>query len=314
VSGGSSRVSASASHDATLLPAARLAVRDRTVLGLVVAIPVALHVALVWLPALASVGLSFTDWNGIGGLAAIRFVGLDNYARLLDGYPAFWSAVVHNAIWLVVFVGIATPIGMALAVLIDREVRGVGFYQTAFYLPVVLSLALVGLIWELQYAPDRGVIDQLLGRTGADAIDWLGDRRLNLWAVLVAAGWRHAGYVMILYLAGLRTVDPALRDAAAVDGADARQTFFRVVFPVLAPINVIVVVVTVIESLRAFDIVYVINRGMNGLELLSVLVTNNIVGEASRLGFGSAIATILLLVSVGPIVVFLRRVSTRVGR
>jgi multiple sugar transport system permease protein len=119
------------------------------------------------------------------------------------------------------------------------------------------------------------------------------------------ASWRHVGYVMILYLAGLKSVDPTLREAAAIDGASESQTFFRVVFPVLKPINIVVLVITVIESLRAFDIVYVINKGTNGLELLSILITNNIIGEASRIGFGSALAVILLVVSLGAIVPYL---------
>jgi multiple sugar transport system permease protein len=119
------------------------------------------------------------------------------------------------------------------------------------------------------------------------------------------AGWRHVGYVMILYLAGLKGVDPTLKEAAAIDGASESQTFFRVVFPVLKPINIVVLVITVIESLRAFDIVYVINKGTNGLELLSILITNNIIGEASRIGFGSALAVILLVVSLGAIVPYL---------
>ena len=109
---------------------------------------------------------------------------------------------------------------------------------------------------------------------------------------------------MVLYLAGLKSVDPALREAAKVDGATERQTFIRVVFPVMAPINIVIVVVTVIEALRAFDIVYIVNRGRNGLELLSVLVTDNIIGEASRVGYGSAIAVVLIVISIVPIVVF----------
>jgi multiple sugar transport system permease protein/raffinose/stachyose/melibiose transport system permease protein len=113
---------------------------------------------------------------------------------------------------------------------------------------------------------------------------------------------------MVLYLAGLKSVDPTLREAAAIDGANQRQTFFRVVFPVMAPINVIIVVVTIIESLRAFDIAYIINRGKNGLELLSTLITNNSISEASLVGFGSAIAVVLLVISLVPIVLYLSRV------
>jgi len=99
-------------------------------------------------------------------------------------------------------------------------------------------------------------------------------------------------------------VDASLREAAAIDGASEVQTFFRVVFPVMRPINVIVLVVTVIESLRAFDLVWVINKGRNGLELIATLVTANVVGEASRIGFGSAMATIMLLISSVFVVVY----------
>ena len=95
---------------------------------------------------------------------------------------------------------------------------------------------------------------------------------------------------MIIYLAGLKAVDPSLREAAAIDGASEWHAFRTVVFPALKPINIVVAVITVIEALRAFDIVYIINNGRNGLELLSVLVTDNIIGEASRVGYGSAIA------------------------
>ena len=148
----------------------------------------------------------------------------------------------------------------------------------------------------------------VLGRTApGPPIDWLGDRDLNLWVALVASCWRHVGYVVVLYLAALRTVDPALREAAALDGASEAATFRWVVFPVLRPANVVIVVVTVIEALRAFDVAYVLNRGTNGLELLSILVTNAILGPASRIGFGSAIATVLLLVSIPPIALYLRR-------
>jgi len=112
--------------------------------------------------------------------------------------------------------------------------------------------------------------------------------------------------VMLLYLAGLKAVDPSLREAARMDGASDSQTFFKVVFPVMRPINIIIFVITFIESLRAFDIVWVVNKGRNGLELISTLVTTNIVGEASRIGFGSALATIMLAISSVFVVLYLR--------
>ncbi len=274
---------------------------DRNVMIAMAGVPILLHIGLVWLPALASVLLSFTKWDGIGGLSTIRANGVQNYHQIATIYPPFWPAVQHNLIWLGVFLFIATPMGLLLAVLLDKNIKGSRIYQSALYLPVVLSLALVGFIWQLIYSTDQGLINNLFGVN----VDWFGDDKINLWAVLVAAGWRHVGYIMILYLAGLKGVDGTLREAAKIDGATEVQTFRYVVFPALRPVNVVVLVVTVIESLRAFDLVYVINRGRNGLELLSVLVTNNIIGEASRIGFGSAIAVILLLISLAFITFYL---------
>lgn len=282
--------------------------RDRWMLVLLLGLPFAIHLFFVWVPAILSILLSFTRWDGIGGISSITWNGITNYEQAATIYPPFWPAVTHNLIWLGFFLLIATPFGMFLAVQLDKELKGSKFYQNALFVPVVLSLALVGFIWQLIYSPEQGLINNILGRTDPEnLIDWLGNPSLNLWMILIAASWRHVGYIMVLYLAGLKSVDPALKEAAAIDGANSRETFFYVVFPVLKPINIVILVITIIESLRAFDIVYVTNKGTNGLELLSVAVTNNIIGEASRIGFGSALAVILLLVSLGIIIPYLFR-------
>jgi multiple sugar transport system permease protein len=282
---------------------------DKILLGAMVGVPLALDLFLIWGPTLASTVLSFTNWNGIGAVTAENFVGLKNYQNLFTSYVFFKPALTHNLEWLAFFVFLSTPFGMFLAVLLDREMRTTRIYQSIFFLPVVLSLAVVGFIWELQYAPTEGLINNVFGLTkNHRAVDWLGDPRINLFAVMIAASWRHIGYIMVLYLAGLKSVDPTLREAAKVDGASERQTYFRVILPVMGPINVIIVVVTIIESLRAFDIAYIINHGKNGLELLSILITNNSISEASLVGFGSAIAVVLLVISLAPIVLYLSRV------
>ncbi len=267
-----------------------------------VAVPFVLVLWLVWLPALASVALSFGKWNGIGSISNIEWVGFQNYHDIATIYPPFWPAVRHNLIWLVFLFILPTMLGLLLAVVLDREMRGSRFYQTAFYLPVVLSLALIGFVWQLFYSRDQGLINNVFGTQ----VDWYGDPDVNLWAVLVATAWRHTGYVMLLYLAGLKSVDASLREAAAVDGANEWKTFFQVVFPVMRPINLIVLVIVVIESLRAFDIVWVINKGRNGLELIAALVSQNVIGEATRYGFGSALAVIMMVISSIFITIYLR--------
>jgi multiple sugar transport system permease protein/raffinose/stachyose/melibiose transport system permease protein len=177
----------------------------------------------------------------------------------------------------------------------------------------MLSLVLIGVIWQLVYERNNGLLNNLLRTANTPhAVDWFGDPNVNLWAALVAATWRHAGYIMVLYLAGLKGVDPSLKEAAAIDGASAPQTFFRVVFPAMRPINIVVVVITIIEALRAFDIVYIINRGTNGLELLSALIIQNLVGEGQVIGVGSALAVLLLIISLVPITWYLVRTFKKV--
>jgi len=280
---------------------------DRRLLIAMVGIPLLLDVVFIWWPTLTSIYYSFTNWDGIGDITAGNFVGLSNYRFLLSGgYFQFWGAFGHNFIWLAWLTFIATPIGIFFAVLLDRDIRGTRIYQSVFYLPVVLSLVVVGFIWELQFSPTEGFINNAFGLVkSGNIIDWLGNPHINLYAVLIAASWRHVGYMMVIYLAGLKSVDPTLREAAKVDGANEIRTFFRVVFPVMAPINTVIVVLTAIESLRAFDLAFIINQGKNGLELLSILITNNSISESTRVGFGSAIAVILLVISLGPIVAFL---------
>jgi multiple sugar transport system permease protein len=280
----------------------RLHGRDRAVVAAMILVPTAVVLFFVWLPALLSVVLSFANWGGIGGIDTIEWVGLENYNNIATNYPPFWPAIRHNVIWLVFLFLFPTTLGIFLAVLLDREMRGSRFYQTAFYMPVVLSLALVGFIWQLFYSRDQGLINNVFGTE----IDWYGDPDINLWAVLVATAWRHTGYIMLIYLAGLKGVDKSLREAAAIDGAGEVKTFFHVILPVMRPINLIVIVIVIIESLRAFDLVWIVNQGRNGLEIIAALVTANIVGEASRIGFGSALATIMMLVSSIFIALYLR--------
>ncbi len=262
-----------------------------------IGIPTAISVLFVWLPAFASVGLSFTRWDGIG-LDSISWVGLRNYREIFTIYPPFFPALWHNVIWLAFFLLIPTPIGLLLATLLDKELRFTRIYQSAIFLPVVLSLAIVGFIWQLMYSTDQGLINAVIAKFGVDPVDWLGNPQ-----------HQPVGGAGRAELAARRLRDGPLPGRAEGRRPDAARRPRRSTAPAagrrsgtscsrrLRPINIVVLVVTVIESLRAFDLVFVINGGRNGLELLSVLVTQNIIGEASRIGYGSAIATIMLLIS-----------------
>jgi len=276
---------------------------DRTTLAAFVGVPLFFHLLLVWVPAFLTIILSFTYWSGIS-VSRIKWAGLANYKNIFFDTPAFWEAVQNNVIWLVWFAGIATPIGILLAYQIDRQIRGHKFYETAYYLPVVLSLAVTGIIWDFLLRPD-GFVNGLMGREIDNAFSFFGNYDINIYVILTIASWRHIGYIMLLYLAGLKSVDLALREASALDGATEWQTFKKVIFPAMKPVNVIVIVITIIESLRAFDIVYIIYGSRGGLPILGTLVFSNIAGEGASMK-GAAYAVILFILSIGPIIAYLR--------
>jgi len=278
---------------------------DRVTLGAFVGLPTILHVCFVWIPAICTILLSFTFWDGIGGLKNIHWVGFTNYRQIFTLDDQFPIAIRNNIYWLLVFAFIATPLGILLAYYIDKNLKGTKFYQTAFYMPLVISAAVTGIIWENVFFTD-GILNSLLGNTNPNtAIDWLGVPSRNIWVVLFMASWKHIGYIMLIYLAGMKAVDPSLREASAIDGAGEWYTFRKVIMPSLRPVNVIIVIITIIEAMRAFDLAFIINGGSNGLQTLGILVYQNIEGSSMRIGWGAAYATMLFVICLGPIMVYL---------
>jgi multiple sugar transport system permease protein/raffinose/stachyose/melibiose transport system permease protein len=277
---------------------------DRVTLGVFVGVPTFLHLVLVWIPAVLTILLSFTYWTGIN-FGDITWAGLANYDNIVTKTPAFYDALRNNIIWLLWFGFIATPAGVLLAYQIDRQIRGHKVYQSAYYLPVVLSLAVTGIIWNFMLRPD-GFVNGALGRDIDDAISFFGNYNINIYVIMVMASWRHIGYIMLLYLAGLKAIDPTLREAASIDGATEWATFRKVILPAMRPVNIIVIVITIIESLRAFDMVYVIYGTSAGLPILGILVFQNIAGEGASMK-GAAYAVILFVLSIGPIIAYLRQ-------
>jgi multiple sugar transport system permease protein len=295
---------------------------DKRALRLMTGIPSVIHIVFVWIPAVATIILSFTKWDGIQPIGKIKFIGFKNYWQIFTIFEDTLSAALFNNVVLLLFLFLGpTAFGMLLAYLLDKNIRGTRIYQSIYYFPVVLSLAVVGIIWKsVIFSPRQGVLNTVLGRTAeGNQIDWLGDSKKvfsfnipfldyelgpskNFLVILAAIAWRHAGYIMVLYLAGLKSVDPSLREAAAIDGCNEWQAFRRVVFPTLKPINVIVVVITIIEALRTFDIVAALRNPL-GMELTSLLVTQNLLGEGGgNVGRGSAYGVILLLLCLGFII------------
>ena len=287
----------------------RRGLRVPPVVWVFLAIPVLAEGFWVFWPAANSFSLSLTRWNGAG---PAEFIGFQNYLDLARD-SVFHTALRNNAIWVVLFGGLSVIGGLGLAVLLNQPRPGVGIYRSAIYLPMVFSLAVTGLFWRVMYTPDGPVnaVVRLLGRDEW-ARPWLADPNTALYAVLIAAVWRQVGYIMVLYLAGLKSCDPFLEEAAAVDGATKWQRFWFIVIPQLRGVNTVVFAVTVIDSLRTFDIVWAMTRGgpYNSSQLLSTYMFQQGF-TVVNLGYGSAIAVIIFALAILFIITYLVRVGRK---
>jgi multiple sugar transport system permease protein/raffinose/stachyose/melibiose transport system permease protein len=267
--------------------------------------PFAIESIWVFWPALQGIFFSFTKWDG---LAPPATVGFDNYVELA-GDPVFRGALGNTALWLLLFGGLSIVGGFGMALALQRERRGVNLYRAALFLPVVFSLVVTALVWRVFYQPD-GVVDQLLTAVGLEHLirPWLADPQTALYAVIIPALWRQIGYIMVLYLAGLKAVDPAVHEAARVDGANNWQRLWHVTIPQLKGVNAVVLSVIVIDSLRSFDIVWALTRGgpYHSSELLSTYMYSTAF-QSLRLGYASAIAVVIFLLALVVILGYLVR-------
>ncbi len=276
-------------------------------------VPLVLY--LVWIigPTIYTFYLSVTNWDGVTQPA---FNELYNYERLF-GFGQFAArgmnndfrvALTNNARWLVVFITVPTTLGLGLALIFNNDMAGGRWYKISFYGPLVLSFPVIGLVWSWIYNPRLGLINSLLRGLGVvDTPGWLADQELAIWAIIIAAVWRQVGYVMVLYLAGLKNIDPTLVEAAIVDGSNRWQLFRKVVFPLLAPVTSIVIVISIIDSLRSFDLVQIMTRGNTGTEVLANLMYMEAFNNY-EMGYGAAIAVVLFGISLVFIGFYLSRV------
>jgi multiple sugar transport system permease protein len=268
-------------------------------------VPFLLEAVVVFAPAVQGVLLSFTEWRGIG---SPKPVGLQNFRELTDD-PIFIKGFKNTVRWLVVFGGLSGLLGLSLALLLRAQRRGVAVYRALIFLPVIFSLVVTALVWRVLYAPE-GLFNNALQAVGLESSGriWLADERTVLYALIVASLWRSAGYIMVLYLAGLKSIDPALTEAARVDGASRGQLLRHITMPQLRGVNSVVISVIVIDALRSFDIVWALTKGgpYNSSQLLSTYMFQTAFATG-RLGYASSIAVVIFLLAIGFIVLYLIR-------
>lgn len=208
------------------------------------------------LPAIAGLGLGLFNWSVMG---TPTFVGLDNYVNLARD-PVFWLALKNTAAYTLMAVPVDVAVSLALAHLLNQRLPGLRFFRMAFFIPFLTSTAVVALVWHALYLPD-GPINAILSSMHLPAPNWLGDPRFALPAIAAMAIWKHLGFNMLVFLAGLQAIPPELEEAGRIDGAGSMALFRRVTMPLLKPVLLVVIILTTIDSFQVFDAAYVMTQG-----------------------------------------------------
>ncbi|MCB1495872.1 MAG: sugar ABC transporter permease [Bauldia sp.] len=240
-------------------------------------------------PLIYSLGYSFTDFRASVN-DPVNFVGLQNYRELLND-PNIWRNFTVTAQYVIVSVGGQVIVGFGLALLLNRKIPFKGLITTLLLLPMMMSMAVVGLFWKLLYDPSWGIINYALG---LGSFDWLSDPDVALYAVAITDIWMWAPFVMLLSLAGLSAVPQHLYEAAAIDRAGTWYTFTRITLPLVAPILIIAIIFRTMEAFKSFDLPFIMS-GQPTTEMISIRLYKMAFQEWQT-GRSSALAYIVLIV------------------
>lgn len=262
-------------------------------------------IVYVMLPIFESIWISFYDWDG---LSPKVWIGLGNYVELFDD-DAFYTSLKNNILWLVLYL-LAVPAGLAVALFLNQTVTGIRIYKSLFFFPFVISQVVVGLIFTWFYAPNFGLLSNLIHSLTGENVAILADERFVTYGIIAAGLWPQIAYCMILYLTGLNNINPEQIEAARMDGARGWSMLWNIVIPQLAPATFIAIVVTVIGALRSFDLVSIMTDGgpYGSSRVLSFYMYEQALSEYGyRMGYGAAIAVVLFAIMMVFITFFVLR-------
>ena len=258
--------------------------------------------AFMIVPMINTFRISLESWNG---MTSEMWVGLGNYQDLLQD-PLFYNALGHTALFVVVTVIFQTIIPLLVAVLVNSGIRGSIAFRTTYFMPVVISLAVSGLLWTLIFDPTNGLLNNLLTDVGLKNLTrfWLADGGTVLPSIMVVSIWQSMGFYLVIFFAGLQGIPHELHEAAAIDGANAFQRFMRVTIPLLGPVITVVVVLNTINGIKAFDQIWVMTAGgpTHASDTLGTYLYYSAFGAYGsanpELGYASTIGVVILLLSV----------------
>ncbi|HTJ38779.1 MAG TPA: sugar ABC transporter permease [Dactylosporangium sp.] len=249
---------------------------------------------LTLVPIVVLFYVAFTDWNVFG---VAEWVGADNFTQMAHD-DSFWTAF-SNTVWYTVFhIPLTLAAALGLALLLNRRLRGVGFFRTVAFFPYITSIVAVAQVWNLLFSPQYGPINALLRAVGvAHPPGWTVSADWSMPAVIIVGTWREMGYYMLIFLAGLQTIPAQLYEAARIDGAGAWQRFLAVTVPSLRPTTFFVTVMLTIGSFKVFDLILLLTNGGPGQStlVLSQYIWQKGFGE-NQFGYASAVSVVLFAV------------------
>lgn len=247
-------------------------------------------------PLLFSLGLSLTEWNLVGGLSAIHFVGLDNFAELFQD-NRFLHALKNNIGFTAGTVPATMLIGVILAAVIHKKLYFKDYFKAAFFVPYICSTVAVAAVWSALYHPSKGPLNQMLIHLGiSEPPRWLVDTSWSLVAIMIIYIWQLLGYQIIIFLAGMSNIPDELYEAARIDGASGIQQFRRITLPLLGPTTFFLAITSTISSFKVFDMIKFLTDG--GPNYSSTVIVYQIYEEGFqnfRMGYASAMSWILFL-------------------
>lgn len=273
------------------------ALRSRRFILTGLAPAVLLYTLFVFVPVLWSAYYGFFNWSGIG---EARFIGLDNYAEILRD-PVFWRALKNNVIFVLASVFGQIPLALALAVLLHKSNWLQRFLRSAVFLPMVLSTVVIGMIWQYFYHPQIGILNFLLDSLGLQSwkLEWLSDRDIAIYSLLPPLIWSYVGLYLIIFMSALQNIPGEIHDAAKIDGVSGARKLVSITLPIIKNTVQVAVILCISGSLKSFDLVYIMTKGgpAHATELLATYMYNSTF-TTYRYGFGSAISTTIMLISL----------------
>ena len=246
------------------------------------------------------------------GYGTMRFVGLDNFIRVFERSPKFWLSVYNTFVFAICKLLVEIPLALVLAFLLTKKIRGTTFFRSVFFMPSMVSVAIIGVIFTFLFSFDNGIINEFLRLFGGDGINWFGKATTAMIVLMIASIWQNFGINMLFFMTGLQSISPEMYEAASIDGASNTRQFFSITIPLLGPVLQMVLMNAILGSLKVTDLVLTLTNGnpSGKTEVMMTYIYKQFFGQggsvAKDYGYGAALTVVTAIILTLVTLVYLR--------